>query len=750
MKSFHRLRQTSLSRAVSVALIGWGAAHAAFADDDQVNLGTVGPQVGAGQVVEVTAQRSSAAAVAPTQASLSATQPQSIISRAFIENSIPPTGNFNTIAGIAPGASTQPSANGPGAADTKTVLRGFQDTQYNVTWDGIPFGDTNDPSHHSTAYFPAAVIGGVVVERGPGNASNLGQASYGGSINLFSKAPAESQSTTAYVSHGNWNTNLVGIAYESGKFGSSDSTLQLNLQKIKSDGYLTYNTMDGSNLVAKFQRRVGSSTLMTIFGTYNDIKTPLPDSTSGATLQQEALFGKNYSMNNDPTSQGYFGYNQVNKKTDMEYLRLQTDWGNGLQTDNNLYSYYYDNRTLAGYDASGYIGTGLVAPGAKTNSSSYSGAKVPAGGVLGYDKLNHYRVSGDILKVTEQFSSGLLRGGIWIEQSSTRRHQWGLDMTTLVPLDPTFAGTGTKFNQDSSWHQYQPFVEFEWEVTPDTTVTPGFKYMHFTRAVDAIKNQGSSVPANFSETYTANLPFLTVNHLFGKSDSAYAQFAKGMQVPTLGTALQVPTPSNTPAPQTTTNYQLGWVHNGADFTFDADVYYIDFNNQIGSSVVAGQTEFFNQGGTIYKGFEMEGTYVVGSGVAIYANYSNNSAKFKSGNPAGVGQIALAPEMTAALGLMYNEGPWNASMVYKLVGKQWALNNEPDAYKIDAYGNADLNVAYTFAHLGSFVKAVKLQASVYNLTDSRKVTAIATGATTALDQYLWQAPRSVMLSAKVTF
>ena len=743
-------RRKHLAHAISVSLIGCAVGPYAFAADDQVDLGTVGPQGGASQVIEIVAKRSSVAAVAPTQANLSATQPESIISRAFIENSVPPTGNFNTIAGISPGAATQPSPNGPGAADTKTVLRGFQDAEYNVTWDGIPFGDTNDPTHHSTAYFPAAVIGGVAVERGPGNASNLGQATYGGSINLFSKTPSANRATEIYYAHGKWNTNLYGAGFESGRMGESEATLQLNAQQVKSDGYLSYNTMDGSNFVAKYQQKLGQSTRMTVFATYNDIKTGLPDSTSGATLQQAALFGKSYSLNNDPTSQGYWGYNQVHKKTDMEYLRLQTDWGSGFQTDNNLYSYYYDNATLAGYDASGYLGNGVVAAGAKTNSSAYSGAKVPAGGVIGYDKLNHYRVTGDIFKATKQLDAGLLRAGVWIERSDSNRHQWGLDLTTMVPLDPTFSGTGTKFNQKSSWNQYQPFAEFEWAATENTTVTPGVKYMHFTRSVDAIKNQGSSVAANFSETYTATLPFLTVNYLLDKDDALYAQYAQGMQVPVLGTALQVATPANAPDPQTTTNYQFGIVHKSDRYTVNADVYYIDFDNQIGSNVVAGQTVFFNQGGTVYKGFEIEGTYLVGAGWSLYANYSDNSAKLKSGNSAGSGSIAKAPKMTGALGVQYNQGPWDASLIYKMVGEQYAVNGEPAAYKIDAYGNTDLNVAYSFGGFDAMLRKVKVQFSAYNLFNSQKVTSISTGATTALDQYQWQAPRSYMLSMKATF
>lgn len=110
---------------------------------------------------------------APVQSSLKATQPQSIITATFIKQSVTDLADFNAVARIAPSVGSGVSANGPGLAESKVTLRGFQDGEYNMTYDGIPFGDTNNPTHHSTSYFPARIIGGMVIERGPGNASNL-------------------------------------------------------------------------------------------------------------------------------------------------------------------------------------------------------------------------------------------------------------------------------------------------------------------------------------------------------------------------------------------------------------------------------------------------------------------------------------------------------------------------------------------------------------------------------------------------
>ncbi len=743
----HPLFQTkTLVHLVSLAMLSLAGSYAMAQSAELVDLGSIGATTGsgAGSTVSITAERGTAAAVAPTQANLKATQPQSIISRAFIEESVAPTGNFNTIVSIAPSVNTQPSPNGPGLSDTKSTMRGFKDGQYNVTFDGIPFGDSNDPTHHSTSYFPASVLGGVVIERGPGNASNFGQSTFGGSMNLLSKVPSKEQSFSTYGSIGNWGTRLEGVAFESGRMEQyGDATLQLNYQHLASDGYLSNNNIKSDNFMLKFQRPVGDSSLLTLFSTYNDVSTNVTDNATGATLVQAAKFGKNYSMNNDPTSQGFVGYNTVSKQTDFEYARLQTSWGNGWETDNNFYTYYYKNYTVAGKDPTGYNGLGSIAAGATANGVTVNGVKYP-NNIPGNDKLNQYRVIGDIFKATHQTTDGLLRVGMWYETSESPRGGKNFDLTTDTV-------TSIKYDQHSSWNQYQPFVEYEWAVAPGVTVTPGLKYMNFTRSVDATVNQTSGVPAKYSETYAATLPFLTVNKLINPEMSVYAQYAKGLQVPALS-YLQVAAIANTPTPQTTTNYQVGVVGKSDRFAWDADLYYINFDNMLGSTVLNGQTSFYNAGGAVYKGAEAQGTYVIGGGVSAYVNGSINDANYTTGNAAGnVGRVENAPSMTAALGALYNKGPVAASLIYKKTGSYFMSANQPATYFVSGYSNTDLNIGYTIKNPGVMgMKAVKVQLSVFNLLNKQDVTSITKGTTTALDQYQWQAPRSAMLSAKLDF
>lgn len=672
---------------------------------------------------------------APVQSSLKATQPQSIISATFIEQNVTPLADFNAVARIAPSVGSGVSANGPGLAETKVTLRGFKDGEYNMTYDGIPFGDTNDPTHHSTSYFPARIIGGMVIERGPGNASNLGQATFGGSINLYSKELSHEFNFTPYSTFGSWNTRMLGAQIDTGVVSSlMDGNLMFNASRLTTDGYLTYSGVTEDNYQLKAQLPIGRDSKLTVFSTYNKIHSFVPDK-GGVTLAQVAQFGRNYALNNDPTSQNYFGYNYNNKTTDFNYIRLQSNLASWA-IDNTLYTYAYKNDTYSGQDASGATANG-------TKAAATGNKDVP-----GYNKLNSYRVNGDIFKLTNQMDAGLLRAGIWLEKSNTDRHTFDLDWTLNLPNPKeATAPKNVAYDQRSSWTQYQPFVEFEWAVAPAWTITPGVKYVNFQRSLTAPVNQGTRIATTADQTYTTTLPFLTANYSINKNWSAYAQTAKGFLVPDLS-MFYVNNPNlSTPKPQTSTNYQLGTVHQSQNLSFDADIYQIDFNNKISSTGTGNDLVYFNQGGVVYKGIEAAATLYVGSGFALHYNASRNSAKVKDTNL----QVAKAPESTSAFGLLYSANGLFGSVIAKTVGPQYAKDGQPAAYKILAYTTEDLTIGYRWRSVGGIVKNLKTQLGLNNMLNKQNVTSIAANSKgVAFDQYSFVPERSWTLSVSADF
>src|SRR3954462_2597225 len=172
---------------------------------------------------------------APAKASLETMEPRTIINRSYIEDSVAETGDYTTILAIAP-SMTGADLNGPGLSDggVKNTMRGIADGSYGITYDGIPFGDSNGPSHHSESYFPAPTIGTIDVDRGPGNAGNLGAATFGGSINMFSEGLASYSRTKVAATGGSFGVNAFNINHQTGDFslGGIANRVLINFQDI--------------------------------------------------------------------------------------------------------------------------------------------------------------------------------------------------------------------------------------------------------------------------------------------------------------------------------------------------------------------------------------------------------------------------------------------------------------------------------------------------------------------------------------
>lgn len=174
MKIASALRYTIFVGANALTLLMLpGAAFAA--DAANTSVADAAPITNGDDII-VTATKVNTAT--PITSSIHTFEPQAIVSHSIIENSIPATSDYAQVILLTPGASLVPSSgNGVGLGDAKITLRGFKDGQYNITYDGIPFGDLNDPTHHSTSYFPDGTYERLIVDRGPGAATDLGQSS---------------------------------------------------------------------------------------------------------------------------------------------------------------------------------------------------------------------------------------------------------------------------------------------------------------------------------------------------------------------------------------------------------------------------------------------------------------------------------------------------------------------------------------------------------------------------------------------
>ncbi|HEY2177762.1 MAG TPA: TonB-dependent receptor, partial [Caulobacteraceae bacterium] len=553
--------------------------------------------------VVVTAEANEAAKAAPSKASLLETQPKSIITHQFIEQATPETGDYTTAVRIAPSVSGVTS-NGGGVGDANTrVLRGFQDGQYNVTFDEIAFGDANDTTHHPMAFFPSSTIGAVVVDRGPGAAGDLGQANFGGAFHLFSPTVSDSFGVSQKASYGSFDTQSYVTTIQTGAIAAlHGAKLLLSFDERTSDGELSYARGEGYNQMAKFVIPFTDKLVLTGFTSFNYIKYHQTDNGAGlgfgVTPDQLALYGKNFALNNNPYDEHYYKYNYVDKHTNFSYLDLRWDAEHGLTVEDQFYYYFYSNKTLSAQAANDLVNPDF-APA--VSPSSAPAPPLPQTDIGGYRKLNHYYTYGDILRVNQDFGFGTLRAGGLVEWSQAQRHILNYDLTTGAPdynyaapqnlaVTAPVCGPGpcnASYIEPSSWFQYQVFADFEWRPISQLTITPGIKYLDYTRhADDALESNGALgyYTVNGSKNYSKPLYFLTANYRITPHWSVYGQVATALLIPPVKTVVTFNgTTTATTAPETTTTYQVGTVYTAGPVTFDLDYYNIQADNILDGS-----------------------------------------------------------------------------------------------------------------------------------------------------------------------
>jgi iron complex outermembrane receptor protein len=662
---------------------------------DAVDLGTIQSSAG----TDASGQ-DSAAYQAPTKGSLTSKEPQSVISQRYIQETAQPGASYADIVSIAPSVfSINP--NGPGLMENQGLsMRGFQDGQYNVTFDGIPWGESNDNTHHSSSYFMAQDMGQTVVESGPGTASNIGNATFGGTIAVTSKDPRTDAAFSPYASVGSFNTRLGGAEFDSGVMKNyGDATAYIDYKKLTSNGFLSYSNQSRENLFTKFVKPLSDDNVLTVVAMKNSLDQNVPQ---GATMQQIGQFGRNFGLNMDPNSQSSAAYNQDHIDTDFEYVGLKIQQ-NKWAIDNKVYTTGLYHNAYAGADLTGNT----------TNAAAGGGV----GAVPGTFGISDSRTFGDVLKLTRPLGSGTLGVGGWFARQSSQNSQNNVNFSNGMYNLAAEQSIGYQMTDIAT--TLQPYAEYEWNVTDALSVTPGLKFTSLTRTVDQITPRGGAAAGTTSATFSAMLPSLSGHYYIQKNWSAYLQYAQGYQAPNLNLFYNQNPQLNQIQPELTTNYQLGTTWESKRLSLSGDIYDITFNNQIQSQVIGVNTSYFNTGGANYKGIESTATYVVGAGYSLYGNFSINNATSSSGI-----QIQNTPSNTAATGLIYNNGPVYATLMAKEIGKRYsgygaldANGNPINPIAFSSFTTVDFSSSYSFGKNSAIGKNAKIGLQVSNLFNS---------------------------------
>ena len=724
-----------------------------------------------------------AAQTAPSGGFLEERSAQSLISTTYIQNFTSPVADYGELVQIVPGAFTI-SADGVGLGQSKTYFRGFPDGDYDIDFDGIPFYDTNSPTHHSWAFFPAQWIGGVDFDRSPGSAATTGPTPFGGSIHLLSAPLTNELDIRGTASYGTWNTKLYEGAFNSGSFGlfggSKRSNLFVDVHRMSSDGYQTFNYDSRNAGSLLYQYQFSPKTVLTGFSGVIQVDSNAPGiaqtrcqaygaSAAGATnaytctgtLAPFAGSGIKFLLTNnaDPVNWLDYQYNTYHVPTDFEYVGLKTEFGKGWYLEAKPYTYNYDNAELFSN------ATPITEAATINGSKTYNGVKiapcdVQVAGILpcGVDKYNSYRKYGETLVVTQTSKLGVFRTGMWYEWARTNRHQYPSD-----PLNHWADQALPNFAEQFWTNSYQPYAEYEFHATPNFNVTAGTKFADYTLDILHHADDGKTVgnlcplgqttgcPTTATDTgsFTAWLPSLDANYRIRPDWSVYGQVSTGSIVPpsnvydynhTPTAALPTPKIAVTPKQQRSTTYQMGSVFKGNRITLDADAYHIRFQNSYSSVIdtTTSETVYFLQPSSITQGVEFETNMVLANGLNFYMNGSASNAYYSGSLNAGTVTapyyqkapsglwVAQTPTDTEAQGLTYTSKGLDLGFFNKRIGEMRVDNKAYHNQAIIApFSTVDTYINYTVRNHSIFDQT-KVRLSANNLLDAHNLQSLTLG------------------------
>lgn len=685
----------------------------------------------------------------PSTAPLNASQPTSVVQKHTIDNMLTGTQSWADIARLTPSVNNI-SPNGPGLMETfGPTIRGFQNGQYNVTYDGIPIGDSNDFTQHSTSFFTNSEIGEEVIDRGPGTAETVGDATFGGTVSIRTVDPLPTTTATLNGSYGSYNTSDNGVMLNTGALRTAGGTTAVfNVEHIQSNGALLNAKQERTNLFGKIVIPVGSSTTVTLLADYNQL---YQNPALGATDQQMAQQGWNYAYSSDPNSQAYYRYNNDHITTDLEYADVQSNFGDGFLYDGKIYTYAYYHHDLNGDDPN--------ASGAIPNEVVLTPGGTATAGVPGQVFLNDYRSVGTIQRLQKDFDWGDIKTGVWFDHQVNTRFVQNVSLTNgnAVNYDPSNSngcqgtvgsnctaqepgynnalGTIERL-QHNQLYTFQPYAQADWQPIDGLTITGGVKWAYFRRALDAQVQQKTELVTGYTHNWQKLLPSFEVKYAFTPNLSAYVQGAEGFLAPNLNTLYTQAISVQSVQPESTINFQTGLAYQDAHWSLGGDLYTIHFQNFINSKKESvnvdgspiSTTVFYNAGGAIYRGVEGEAAYSFGNGITLFGNAGYNQA-FQT---AGQVRIAGAPQGTANLGAIYNANGIYASVIDQWTGGNYSGNtgtgneaNSPAGGKspggwYDPYNVVNLALGYTFNHDQPAKTPVQVKLNLDNITNQKQI------------------------------
>ncbi len=585
---------------------------------------------------------------------------------------------------------------GAGIGYTYLRVRGSDATRVNVTINGIPY---NDAESQGTFWVNlgdfASSVESLQLQRGVGTSTN-GSGAFGASLNILTDGISENAGGEIANSFGSFGTRKHSIKFTTGLL-NDHFEFAGRLSKIYSDGYVDRAFTDLKSYYLQ--------------GNYVDKNTIVKAITFG---------GK------EKTYQAWYGLS----KDQLEEDRTQNPYTYDNETD-NYWQDHYQLHWIETLNANWSTNIGLNYTRGKGYFEQFKDGRSAAD----YNNLinedsdvvvrrwldNHFYVAN--ANVTYKKNSLELITGISYSDYTNDHYGeiiWGSDLAS---------GTNIRDRYYLSISDKSDFSIFS-----KATFRMSEKLQAFLDIQGRFVNYTTTgltsdrAPIDVDERFDFFNPKLGFTYTLNPGNSLYFSYARANKEPNRNDF-----ESNAADVQheELNDFELGWRHESDRLRLNANVYYMQYNNQLvlsGALDNVGEYLRENVDKSYRLGLELDASIVLTEQLSLVSNFalSKNKIQDLTINRDDAVQnlndtnIAFSPDLITTHALEYAPNTkFRAALIGKYVGEQYLSNTDTEASKLDSYFVTDFNFTYTLP-VNNVFDSIVFTGMVNNLFDLKYV------------------------------
>ena len=581
---------------------------------------------------------------------------------------------------------------GAGIGYTYLRVRGSDATRVNVTINGIPY---NDAESQGTFWVNlgdfASSVESLQLQRGVGTSTN-GSGAFGASLNILTDAISKTPFWELSNSFGSFDTRKNTTKFSTGLM-NEHVEISGRVSRIYSDGYVDRAFTD---LKSYFLQ-----------GNYVDENTIVKAITFG---------GK------EKTYQSWAGLD----KTQLEEDRTQNPYTYENETDN-----YWQNHFQLHWNET-----------VNSNWATNIGLNYTRG--KGYfEQFKDERSAADYNNLINEGSDVIVRRWLdnhfYVFNANIAYNKNGLEIISGISYSDytndhygeVISGSDLAVGTSAGDRYYLSVSDkSDFSVFSKSTFKLNDKLQVFLDLQNRIVNYATigltsqRVPIDIDANFSFFNPKLGVTYDLNPNNSLYASYARANKEPNRN---DFESNATDVTHEELNDFELGWRHESERLRLNANVYYMQYNNQLVLTGVlddVGEYLRENVNKSYRLGLELDANVVLSDEFSLNSNLAVSRNKIqdltidRDGSLQNLGEtnIAFSPNAISTNAIEYApNSKFRTALIGKYVGEQYMSNTDTEASKLDSYFVTDLNFSYTI-NFKSIFKSLVFTGMVNNLLD----------------------------------